>query len=237
MPNNYINVALLGGAGVGKTSICRQFQDGKFTQYYSPTIRNSYPCSLTDTTTKKEYDLKIIDSCGHRRGSITQTSSLLIPDELLINVNAYIIVFSLTDLGSYSHAKDLLNQLADIKDYDLDTTPVLLIGNKSDIGFGPIKNTKSDLSLMFTDESFRPEIHGSLPRCVTNEEVTNYLSENNFDNVRYLENSCKEFTSTAQIFEHLVRRWDFIRKQLAREWKKRKCCSDSLGSWKSDDSI
>ncbi|RUS84517.1 hypothetical protein EGW08_007686, partial [Elysia chlorotica] len=105
-------IVLQGDEGVGKTSLCRQFSSSEYMGTYNSLAGE--PTSLTMI-------------CTTPPPPLVCTQAYQLDD---VNVDAYLVVFSIVDLASFRVARDLARQLR----VNLGTDRVIvLVGNKSDL--------------------------------------------------------------------------------------------------------
>jgi len=152
MPSVERNLAILGSPSVGKSALTLRFCKDEFSEIYDPTILKKYSHKVTNNVNHVEYDLTIFDTAGLEQHSQIQTS--------YINSNGFILVYSIVDRQSFDIVKDVYHKLVeelngekwDIFSFDFEKIsvkinflnwnfffklirkPVILIGNKSDLG-------------------------------------------------------------------------------------------------------
>ena len=115
-----INVAFMGSAASGKTTIVHRLMGKKFHQHYNPTVFDFYDYeSKVDNTCR--LSLQISDTAG--------AFSFPAMDRLTIQKSdVVVVVFDLTSMSSLNHAESLIK---DIK-RQCPRKAILIIGNKSD---------------------------------------------------------------------------------------------------------
>jgi len=116
-------VVVLGSGGVGKSALTVKFVSGAFVEKYDPTIEDFY---------RKEIEvdgapsvLEILDTAGTE-----QFASMR--DLYIKNGQGFIVVYSITSLQTFQDIKTMKEQIARVK--GTDRVPMLLVGNKSDLG-------------------------------------------------------------------------------------------------------
>uniref|UniRef100_A0A8C1FXD6 GTP-binding protein Rheb n=2 Tax=Cyprinus carpio TaxID=7962 RepID=A0A8C1FXD6_CYPCA len=107
-------IAVLGYRSVGKSSLTIQFVEGQFVDSYDPTIENTFTKMIT--VNGQEYHLQLVDTAGQDEYSI-------FPQTYSIDINGYILVYSVTSNKRYEHRSLLLMM----------TVPIMLVGNKKDL--------------------------------------------------------------------------------------------------------
>lgn len=157
-------ICVVGSGGVGKSCVTIQFLRQRFSEYYDPTIEESYrkPVTVDD----EEYQLEIVDTAGQEEFTSFRDSSLSHGD-------GFLLVFAIISASSWGELKSLREKIQRVKDSD--TTPMVIIGNKSDL---------------------RSE------RTVTTKEAEEYCRG---VNCPYLETSAKTGNNVAESFHEVVR--------------------------------
>ncbi|KAK3761157.1 hypothetical protein RRG08_022561 [Elysia crispata] len=123
VPSNpsYFRIVLQGDEGVGKTSLCRQFSSSEYMGTYNNNVGGDG--ELGETTVVPI----LLDDEESIMEFIDGTDAYQLDD---VNVDAYIVVYSIIDLASFRVARDLARQLR----VNLGTDRVIvLVGNKSDL--------------------------------------------------------------------------------------------------------
>jgi len=122
MPVKHRKIALMGFRGVGKTSLATQFVEGQFNEQYSPTIEHTFCKTLK--VSDEEYQLQLIDTAGQDELSI-------VPQNYSMNIDGYILVYSLTSTKSFEIVERIHSMLEDKIGSAI--FPVILVANKSDL--------------------------------------------------------------------------------------------------------
>ncbi|GAA5798587.1 Ras-like protein 3 [Helicostylum pulchrum] len=115
-------IVMVGEGGVGKSAMTIQYIQSHFVDEYDPTIEDSYrkqcvvdgECALLD----------ILDTAGQEEYSAMR-------EQYMRNGEGFVLVYSITSIRSFEQVQKLYEQIARVK--DLDSFPVILIGNKCDI--------------------------------------------------------------------------------------------------------
>ncbi|PWN19920.1 putative RSR1-GTP-binding protein [Microstroma glucosiphilum] len=116
-----IKIVMLGGGGVGKSALTLQFVKGEFLSTYDPTIEETYRKTMEVDGLKSV--IEIMDTAG--------TEQFTALKEIYMKAgNAFILVFSLTHLGSVNELGELREQILRLKGRKV---PLILVGNKSDL--------------------------------------------------------------------------------------------------------
>ena len=109
-------VAIVGDAGVGKTTFLNRHLTGNFTQKYDPTMAPEFEsCILNFNTNHGAIRFVMLDTAGQEKF-----------DANLPNVDAIILMFDTTNVISY---KNISNWYVDLPK----TVPMVLCGNKVDL--------------------------------------------------------------------------------------------------------
>lgn len=115
-------VVVMGSGGVGKSALVIKFVSGEFVKEYDPTIEDAYRKTIVvDGSTAL---LDILDTAGQE-----EFSTLM--DQWMRDGKVFILVFSVTDRGSFDQIRDLYEKILRIQ--EADHVPVVLVGNKKDL--------------------------------------------------------------------------------------------------------
>ncbi|XP_017259718.1 GTP-binding protein Rheb-like [Kryptolebias marmoratus] len=115
-------IAVLGYRSVGKSSLTIQFVEGQFVDSYDPTIENTF--TKTMTVNGQEYNLQLVDTAGQDEYSI-------FPQSYTIDVNGYVLIYSVTSYKSFEVVRVIHEKLLDMVGNV--QKPILLVGNKKDL--------------------------------------------------------------------------------------------------------
>ncbi|XP_014163831.1 GTP-binding protein Rheb [Geospiza fortis] len=113
---------VLSCAGGGKSSLTIQFVEGQFVDSYDPTIENTFTKLIT--VNGQEYHLQLVDTAGQDEYSI-------FPQTYSIDINGYILVYSVTSIKSFEVIKVIHGKLLDM--VGKVQIPIMLVGNKKDL--------------------------------------------------------------------------------------------------------
>ncbi|CAJ0929188.1 unnamed protein product, partial [Mesorhabditis belari] len=99
-------VAVIGPAGVGKTTIVHQFVYNNYVEVYDPTIEETYKKSFF--CGGAHVDLEIVDTAGkeHFPGML---------DRYIESADAFLLVYSISDARSFSQIYQLFSRIASIR--------------------------------------------------------------------------------------------------------------------------
>ncbi|CAG2233848.1 RASL12 [Mytilus edulis] len=112
------NIVLLGQIGVGKSALTVKYITRRFIMEYDPNIEDTY--TKHEDLDGTEISVHIMDTCDK------ETSD---QNRYLRWADAFIIVYSITNSGSFENARGYLQ---DVKTHAKDV-PVALVGNKIDL--------------------------------------------------------------------------------------------------------
>ena len=116
-----LKLALVGDTGVGKTQLIRNLKQSQ--EKLNPTIGADFN-EIDFQGTSKKCHFEIWDTAGQEK-----YSSLL--PMYLRNKDVYLLVYDITLLSSFEH---LDNWIYEIRSYGTKNAPIILIGNKLDLG-------------------------------------------------------------------------------------------------------
>lgn len=116
-------VTLLGSGGVGKSALTLRIISGVFTPTYNPTIEDYYRHD-TNVDGVGPCIVEILDTAGTEQfASMRQL--------YITNGQAFALVYSIDDRASFEEAKDIFQQISEVKTGNAIT--VILVGNKCDL--------------------------------------------------------------------------------------------------------
>ncbi|XP_076617189.1 GTP-binding protein Rheb-like isoform X1 [Chaetodon auriga] len=107
---------------IGKSSLTIQFVEGQFVDSYDPTIENTF--TKTMTVNGQEYNLQLVDTAGQDEYSI-------FPQSYTIDVDGYILIYSVTSYKSFEVVRVIHEKLLDMVGNV--QVPIILVGNKKDL--------------------------------------------------------------------------------------------------------
>lgn len=115
-------VIMVGSGGVGKSALTLQFMYDEFVEDYEPTKADSYRKKII--LDGQEVQVDILDTAG-------QEDYAAIRDNYFRSGDGFLLVFSITEPSSLGDVEHLREQILRVKNDD--KTPLLLVGNKSDL--------------------------------------------------------------------------------------------------------
>ena len=115
-------LAVVGGGGVGKSALTLQLVKQQFCEEYDPTIEDSHrkQVEIDNEVTL----LEIFDTAGQEELSALRDQAFRVAE-------GFLLVFAITEQGSFNQIADLHAQICRAK--DADNVPMVLVGNKADL--------------------------------------------------------------------------------------------------------
>ena len=117
-------VVVLGSGGVGKSALTVQFVSGSFMEKYDPTIEDFYRKEIEVDGSPSV--LEILDTAGTE-----QFASMR--DLYIKNGQGFVVVYSITSQQSFQDIRCMKEAIVRVKNGN-ERIPVLLVGNKVDLG-------------------------------------------------------------------------------------------------------
>lgn len=116
-------LCVVGSGGVGKSSLTIRYLKNEFTEYYDPTLEETYRKEIEYNG--KLYDVEIVDTAGQEEFSSFRDSSVATGD-------AFLVLFAINSASSWHELKDLRSKI--IQDRQLTSAiPMVMVGNKLDL--------------------------------------------------------------------------------------------------------
>eukprot|EP01080_Neovahlkampfia_damariscottae_P011875 gene11875-5202_t len=116
-----LKIVILGDEGVGKSAFVIQFIQGNFVPSYDPTIEDSYRKRV-----QIDENLSLLEILD----TVNSNKYLDITDQYFKNADSFLVMFSIIDEISFSHLRDYLKKIRDVKEEDF---PIVIVGNKLDL--------------------------------------------------------------------------------------------------------
>ncbi|RCI06589.1 Ras GTPase [Rhizopus stolonifer] len=115
-------LVMVGDGGVGKSAMTIQFIQSHFIDEYDPTIEDSYrkQCIIDDEGAL----LDILDTAGQEEYCAMREQYMRIGE-------GFLLIYSITSTQSFEEIQKLHSQIERVK--DVDSFPVILVGNKCDL--------------------------------------------------------------------------------------------------------
>lgn len=143
---NFYKVTVLGDGGVGKTALTIQVNLlrrtcvhhlfcaayllilqlclNHFVETYDPTIEDSYRKQIHIDNT--QCMLEVLDTAG-------QEEYTSLRDQWIRDGDGFLLVYSITSRTTFDRLWKIVEQIARVKDIDVQQIPIILVGNKSDM--------------------------------------------------------------------------------------------------------
>lgn len=121
-PNHYDTVVLLGGGGVGKSSLTLRLMTNNFLDDYDATIEDSY--RKTINVDDEISNIEILDTAGQE-----EFHSLV--DGWIRSSEAVILVYDVSNRQTFDEVKSFYERVVEAK--DTVKFPLVLVGNKCDV--------------------------------------------------------------------------------------------------------
>uniref|UniRef100_A0A8I5R6D4 RAS related 2 n=1 Tax=Papio anubis TaxID=9555 RepID=A0A8I5R6D4_PAPAN len=146
-------LVVVGGGGVGKSALTIQFIQSYFVTDYDPTIEDSYTkqCVIDDRAAR----LDILDTAGQEEFGAMR-------EQYMRTGEGFLLVFSVTDRGSFEEIYKFQRQILRVKDRD--EFPMILIGNKADLDHQRQEISRAGMS-SFTRTNTERKRQERLPLC------------------------------------------------------------------------
>lgn len=122
-PTKEYQLVVMGGGGVGKSTLSVQFIQGQFVDEYDPTIEDSYRKELE--VDGERISLDILDTAGQEQYSAMR-------EQYMKTGQGFLLVFSVTNKASFNEIAVLHQQIMRAKNND-SNFPIVLVGNKCDL--------------------------------------------------------------------------------------------------------
>ncbi|XP_066986990.1 GTP-binding protein Di-Ras2 [Macrobrachium rosenbergii] len=118
-----IRLVLLGGAGVGKSSIINRFLFNKYTDKYKSTVEDLYNRDYDNGYITLKVD--ILDTAGDFQFPAMRRLSIA-------NAHAFLIVYSVSDSKSFQTVLQCIEEIKEQRT-DYEEIPIVIAGNKTDL--------------------------------------------------------------------------------------------------------
>lgn len=121
----------MGFRAVGKSSLTIQFVENHFVDSYDPTIENTFQKSVSYKG--QDYLINVVDTAGQDEYSI-------FPRSYTVDVDGYLLVYSVTSMKSFDTVKVIRDKLLDQS--GTTNIPLVLVGNKTDLHMQRVISTE-----------------------------------------------------------------------------------------------
>lgn len=121
-----LRICVVGSGGVGKSCVTLRFLRNEFTEYYDPTMEETYKADMSFGG--RLYPVEIVDTAGQEEFQSFLDSSLATGD-------AFVILYAINSLSSWNELKALRNKIyQDTEGKDTNhRIPMIIVGNKKDL--------------------------------------------------------------------------------------------------------
>ena len=119
---SHFKICCLGDGGVGKTALTIQLCSNHFVEEYDPTIEDSYRKQVV--IDDESCLLEILDTAG-------QEEFTALRDQWIRDCEGFVIIYSITSRSSFEQVSTFKEQVMRVK--DVDSLPMMLVGNKCDL--------------------------------------------------------------------------------------------------------
>lgn len=147
-----LRICVVGSGGVGKSCVTIRFLKNEFTEYYDPTMEETYETEITYEG--KVHDVEIVDTAGQEEFTSFLDSSLSTGD-------AFMILYAINSLSSWNDLKTLRSKIfheTEGKNAG-HRIPMVIVGNKKDLEED--RDTTEDIAKDFADSIRVPYIETS----------------------------------------------------------------------------
>lgn len=122
--SHFIKISILGGEGVGKTSLIKRFCEDKFSDTHIATVSKDFAIkSLKES--EKTFQLQIWDTeYNYKLDNIAASK--------LCDTHAFVVVYDVTQESTYDYALKLIDNLIK-NENQCKNSLILLVGNKCDM--------------------------------------------------------------------------------------------------------
>ena len=115
-----MKIVVLGGAGVGKSSLIKKFLDGDFCEQYKKTIEDyhEFVFPFNDNTCY----VSMIDTSGVNDFPVMRK-------EAIKKCDVVMMVYSSNDLSSVEYLNNIYNEIIAVRPFNV---PIIIVGNKTE---------------------------------------------------------------------------------------------------------
>lgn len=116
-----LRICVVGSGGVGKSCVTLRYLKNEFTEYYDPTMEETYQTEIAYSG--KNHEVEIVDTAGQEEFTSFLDSSLATGD-------AFMLLYAINSLSSWNDLKSLRSKIYQETDKKV---PMIVIGNKRDL--------------------------------------------------------------------------------------------------------
>lgn len=122
--SKFFNILVIGGIGVGKTSICMQFIHKVFPEEHNPTIENVFNKGYE--VDGEPQHIRLTDTAG-------QDEFTVVNDAWNLQCDGCIFVFAIDDKRTFDDMHLYRERMEAVRESSIRELPVVIVGNKSDL--------------------------------------------------------------------------------------------------------
>lgn len=122
MSSGPITIVLMGAGGVGKSALIIRLTTQQFVSSHDPTIEDKY--HFATSVDGQDASLDVLDTAGQEEYSVMH-------DQWIREGEAFMILYSVDDVGSFGNAEAMRRKIERAKDDD--KFPIILVANKCDL--------------------------------------------------------------------------------------------------------
>lgn len=120
-----LRICVVGSGGVGKSCVTLRFLKNEFTEYYDPTMEETYQTEIAYSG--KNYEVEIVDTAGQEEFTSFLDSSLATGD-------AFMVLYAINSLSSWNDLKSLRSKIyQETESISSKKAPMMVVGNKRDL--------------------------------------------------------------------------------------------------------
>ncbi|XP_065069251.1 ras-like protein rasD [Rhopilema esculentum] len=120
-----LRVCVVGSGGVGKSCVTLRFLKDEFTEYYDPTMEETYQTEMIYSG--RSHEVEIVDTAGQEEFTSFLDSSLATGD-------AFMILYAINSLSSWNELKTLRSKInQETESLGNRKVPIIVVGNKRDL--------------------------------------------------------------------------------------------------------
>lgn len=121
-----LRICVVGSGGVGKSSVTIRYLKNEFTEFYDPTMEETYETEISFGG--RHHQVEIVDTAGQEEFTSFLDSSLSTGD-------AFMILYAINSMSSWNDLKSLRSKIyqgTEAKS-SINRIPMIVVGNKKDL--------------------------------------------------------------------------------------------------------
>eukprot|EP00794_Sanderia_malayensis_P008119 gene8119-8989_t len=118
-----LRICVVGSGGVGKSCVTLRYLKNEFTEYYDPTMEETYQTEIIYSG--KSHEVEIVDTAGQEEFTSFLDSSLATGD-------AFMVLYAINSLSSWNDLKSLRSKICQETE-STKKVPMIVVGNKRDL--------------------------------------------------------------------------------------------------------